>query len=565
MSHHSCWKPHGHSRLYNDRTSIASLRDYDRTEDLPCLPFSLKDICMLNIVFFLDDFPVQVLAALPPRTRRQILLALPIADILHLMDTGVMYDVRDSVLDEICLKYKLKFTKPQIKTTSQKIFGSNDRELLESALTEAVLNVDNRTQYLPKIVAINLLTVCHDSNHLDVYECGRFTTVELDPLFRHVRTCFPSAVFNVVGHSIPRRFKHIVNRGSKLRDSAQVVHLLQYCHLPQAHKEVHCRIGQFKPWIRDTYPHLLSMRTVRKAASSRTDKIQEAMVLRPFWSGIETLHLSIHYQYKCLDGVAHILLYNIITSGDPQLKHLILCGYLSGIGKALAPLFCDPQDYKPPDGYFLYNFERGVIPPGAPYRGLEGISLRVYDDMRFSTEFSAEIVPFVAAVLQTQRSIKHVTICILDDKPFMHSLKNVVINTAEYKTFISTTLVDLVKRPQFTSLHLGAAPLPDAYQLIEAFLITPATHEQTLSIIAKHVIRGVGRNVAIPPKISQSLRNLPESNPLFKCLDVRGSDDCVGQWLLSIQQLKLKSLAVRGTSTVHYDMMQNCRNYHGYS
>ena len=153
----------------------------------------------------------------------------------------------------------------------------------------------------------------------------------------------------------------------------------------------------------------------------------------------------------------------------------------------------------------------------------------------------------------------------LDDTPFMHSLKNVVINTAEYKTFIFTTLVDLVKRRQFTSLHLGAAPLPDAYQLIEAFLITHATHEQTLSIIAKHVIRGVGRNFAIPPKISQSLRNLPESNPLFKCLDVRGSDDCVGRWLMSIPQLKLKSLAVRGTSTVHYDMMQNCRNYHGYS
>lgn len=563
MSYRSCWLPHG---LYNDRTSLAGLRDYDRTEDLPCLPFSLKDICMFNIVFFLDDFPVQVLAALPPRMRRQILLALPIADILHLMDTGVMYDVRDSVLDEICLKYRLKFTKLQIKTTWQKIFGSNDRELLESALTEAVLNVDILMQYFPKIVAINLLNVCHDSNHLDVDECDRFTMLELDPLFRHVRTYFPSAVFNVVGHSIPRRFKHIVNRGSELRDSAQVVLLLQYCHLPQAHNEVNCRIGQFEPWIRDTYPHLLSMRKVRKAAASRTDKIQEAMVLRPFWSGIQTLHLSIDYRYKCLDGETHILLYNIITSGDPQLKHLILCGYPSGIRKPLAPLFCDPQDYKPPNGYFLYNFERGVIPPGAPYRGLEGISLLIYDDVRFSTEFSAEIVPFFAAVLQTQRSIKHVTICILSDKPFMRSLKNVVINTAEYKTFTSTTLVDLVKRRQFTSLHLGAAPLPNAYLLIEAFLINPTTHEQTLSIIAKYaVIRGVETYGAIPPNISQSLRNLPESNHLFKCLDVRGSDDCVGQWLMSIPQLKLKSLAVRGTSTVHYDMMQNCRNYHGYS
>ena len=44
--------------------------------------------------------------------------------------------------------------------------------------------------------------------------------------------------------------------------------------------------------------------------------------------------------------------------------------------------------------------------------------------------------------------------------------------------------MDLLKQPQFCQLHLGKTPLPEGYEVIITFLCTPATHEQSLKIVA---------------------------------------------------------------------------------
>jgi len=57
------------------------------------------------------------------------------------------------------------------------------------------------------------------------------------------------------------------------------------------------------------------------------------------------------------------------------------------------------------------------------------------------------------------------------------------VNTREYKNLLSS-LVDLLKQPQLTSLSIIKSPLPEGYELIKTFLFTPTSHEQSLEITA---------------------------------------------------------------------------------
>ena len=57
------------------------------------------------------------------------------------------------------------------------------------------------------------------------------------------------------------------------------------------------------------------------------------------------------------------------------------------------------------------------------------------------------------------------------------------INVPSYRELLSS-FIQFVKQPPFTDLSVGKSPLPEAYELIETFLCTPAVHEQSLTIEA---------------------------------------------------------------------------------
>ena len=59
-------------------------------DDLPSLPLSLQDMCMLCIMLRLEEFPTDSLALLPSAIRRRIFLGLAHADLLH-VDTEVLF------------------------------------------------------------------------------------------------------------------------------------------------------------------------------------------------------------------------------------------------------------------------------------------------------------------------------------------------------------------------------------------------------------------------------------------------------------------------------------------
>jgi len=168
------------------------------------------------------------------------------------------------------------------------------------------------------------------------------------------------------------------------------------------------------------------------------------------------------------------------------------------------------------------------------------------------------------------------------------------VNTREYKNHLSS-LVDLLKQPQLTSLSIIESPLPEGYELIKTFLFTPTSHEQSLEITAidyeefnkeyeeyhkdsddeaesesdnedeeenesdedeiprkrpkkcesqAQAKTQLPKSVALP---NWPLPNhpLPETNSQFKCLDLGMSSSCVHTWLFSLQEIKLKRLNLR--------------------
>ena len=67
------------------------------------IPFLLKDICMLNVLFRVEEFPVQSLALLPRAIRRRVINGLSHADVLHL-GTALYGDL--NVLDPFRTDYE---------------------------------------------------------------------------------------------------------------------------------------------------------------------------------------------------------------------------------------------------------------------------------------------------------------------------------------------------------------------------------------------------------------------------------------------------------------------------
>jgi len=151
------------------------------------------------------------------------------------------------------------------------------------------------------------------------------------------------------------------------------------------------------------------------------------------------------------------------------------------------------------------------------------------------------------------------------------------VNTREYKNLLSS-LVDLLKQPQLTSLSIIKSPLPEGYELIKTFLFTPTSHEQSLEITATEEFdkyklyyedsddeeesesdneedeiprkrqkreMQAQANTPIPKSVSLLDQPLPETNSQFKCLDLGMSSSCVHTWLFSLPEIKLKRLNLR--------------------
>ena len=346
--------------------------------------------------------------------------------------------------------------------------------------------------------------------------------------------------------------------------------------------------------------------------------------LQEFLSSVEVLELgtgSVPGEVDGLEEVLHtvpfVLLYNVLSSSKPRLKHLKVFGvpmFADWVLETLMELLCatcTPVKYK----FATYRCVEVLSPLTTPYM-LEGISVLPekessgYAFELMLTSFASNISCNAMSIVEAHKEkLKSVTI---DDLGYCYDFVNLNvsqledradsirgkrnINVPSYRELLSS-FVQFVKQPPFTDLSVGKSPLPEAYELIEVFLCTPAVHEQSLTIEAssersvpemeeledeeeenedmaveddnkeemdtgspKEDSRKRESVTELSESPSQKImkemspvleppsfpdQSLPETNVQYKCLDLGFSSRCVYSWLFTLPELKLKKLSMK--------------------
>ena len=309
--------------------------------------------------------------------------------------------------------------------------------------------------------------------------------------------------------------------------------------------------------------------------------------VQEFLSSVEVLELGTDKSPIHVDGldealhtVPYVLLYNILTSSQPCLKHLKVCSipdYTSWILETIAELVCTTARKS---CFHSYTYVPFASPKPEPCR-LESLSILPFErDYGYMTNYVSRTIASISKsiIVFQMQTLSSVTV---------QGLGSADIDLLNF-------LTQFLKQPHFRALSVGQSPHLVVCTLIETFLTTPASHEQLLSIEGKDE-QEMSRNDSnedsskdstseieseeeeedsennsekvnygekidarkrkdkiktseIPPnKIAKpSLKPpLPETNAQYKCLDLGLSSSCVYSWPFSLPELKLKELRMR--------------------
>ena len=284
--------------------------------------------------------------------------------------------------------------------------------------------------------------------------------------------------------------------------------------------------------------YLKQMKDQQLASSSAKKMDPIVPFVQELLSSVKVLELGTRcknecdYDFSSFDiarSLSYDLLYNIVTSKQPRLKHLKVSGDVQDVIHALLSsvdeLLCRGNAA---ESHVSCGSMEVATPVLAPY-SLERLSVSV----------PLYIPSIVKSIITFQ----------------LHSLKSVEIrrdpHVRNYECRdLHSSLTQLLKQPQFHSLIVDGYPLPETYELIETFLCTSATHEQTLMVIVdgtddividmdahdEEANRTEGRPLLHVPQ------HLPETNVQFKRLQLEMSPRCVYTWLFNQLELKLKWL-----------------------
>ena len=598
---------------FNSSTASRTPWPNDDVSDLS--PLSLQDMCMLHIMLRLEEFPVESLALLPREIRRRLFLGLSHADLLHIDVETLFSDLHpDPSMDP-----------------------SNCRRgpaIARKALFDAILGGDPT-----HFVSLDMEPVLDYFSHDESSSFSEFN------VFEHICKCYRSLEPTLMplhfrlNAILPKRFLQFVNlehdsdsQRRKLQvPSCSAWSLLHYCNMQCAPNELKVDCYDFQKtmfWKHYEEAHLKNFQIIRQKSDSEHSALKMDPII-PFvqelLSSVEVLELGTANTPKDVDDleeamhtVPYVLLYNIITSSQPRLKHLKIYGIpvvADWVLRTIAELISTTdEDSKP----YRYTYVPLASFPN-PY-SLEGLSILPFEpDLGYATDYMISsfaqslafnlqsIVAFQMNMLQCV-TIRGIGFC-YDDNAFdvrdfwedrietFYSDRDV--NVPEYVTLLSSLFTRLLKQPQFRALSVGKSPLSGTCALIETFLTTIASHEQSL------YVEGIGKQnvkkeeeeeekeekeeeeeeeeevryifssdseegspvyhsakrrkttkqrkklskiteASTPLTWSHTINlSLPETNAQFKCLDVGHSSSYIHSLLFSLPELKLKKLRMR--------------------
>ena len=535
-----------------------------------CSPLCLENICRINLLFRLEEYPVQQLLLLPPSIRRYLPLGLSPVDILHYEAAGLFHDFDTASVVESARKKLLDYT-----------FGTDNMILLPKLVIPSILPSLVYEQQLQGLSLNNLL---------------KYFSVTYSSL--------PVAVISDEDVIIPNRLNSFVNvtfcdtigtmHFSSPDGAKPLEQMLQYCHC-MAPNEFKIDLYNFVDnQLSDSFTFDKVGRNFLIAQDPKLPFLQS------FLAQIETVELgstklfsdfdkSYCEVYSLYQATLCVLLYNMITGPHPFLEHIKIYGMRSVIEMILSIVNKFFSDGRYDDSPSVYPLVLASAP--APYH-LKGLSIThdLDEEQRSqklginvnlnSRECEGKISNMTKDIVLFQLStLEHVKIncgkgfcyC-LRDRDGMKTKQcfaeqNYMI--PEYRQLLSA-LTDLLKQPQLQSLSVGRAPLTEAYQMIEVFLCTETTH--TLSLTIEGVEEGSmwwksdtewRQEDDIQPLINVKPKNrpkcntnnlptctlpppsphsLPDSNGALKSLDIGCSCDGLHTWLFTIPNLQLKEM-----------------------
>ena len=578
--------------------------DGERDDDTRSgLPLSLQDMCMLHIMLRLEEFPADSLTLLPGGIRRRLFLGLAHADLLH-VDTEVLFGDLNLGLDPS---------------------RGDNRQRGPAVAREELLDVILKGSYSTStFFSLDLEAALDCYQYLWVKYCGDFD------LIQHICKCYSSLEPTMVplyfmnGVVLPKRFlqfvilhwKHDPYSESQSKDCELQVPLelaqplLDYCKMqcaPQNLKIDCCSFKKTMFWKR------FEEDCDRSRNKSPVEKMDPVIpFLQEFLSSVEVLELGTDNTPKDVSGldeiihtVPFVILYNIVTSSQPRLKHLKIHGipFVTDWGlDTVSELILKTNSKKSVLEKYTSVPLASSLPDPYP---LEGLSVLPHSrDWGYAHEYmTSSYAQRLASKIRSlvefhMHTLKHVTI-----QGISFCYANRAINVRDYDedrvetfhgkrevnvpalvTLLSSSFTQLLKQPQFCALKVDESPLSGACTLIETFITTPASHEQSLyveGIDKQDLIKREGEEeeeeeeqeeitsdsdefVVKRRKITKQKKKLPgrieslsgltwycdqlcipETNTQFKCLDLGHSSSCIHSLLFSLPELKLKKLRMR--------------------
>ena len=496
-------------------------------------PLCLEDMCLINIFFRLDEYPIEILALLPRAIRQRLYRGLSPADHLHYNSTSLFHDV-DREYD-----------------------NDQERYLVEIIFSRSRLR-------MLSFMGGNVLSCLKDDS--DMYQRRK-------ACMENIAKCYSSLQFTVVNkfHSdglvlVPKRFLQYISVDDfSLKTSTSLEQLFSYCNFKTAPETITIHIDDFIDSVL-----WQEFEKIFKEEDDICESIEEVKVdpviplLRTIMSTVKTIEIYVGYYPRFNDAdnrlilASYVLLYNIIANQQPCLSHITICGKygVSLILAGIAKLFSHCNNHI--NFYFNSKFQLVLATP--PLYFLKELSVELFD-VYFKE--ASSICESTRAIIASQlHSLERVTVHGLG---FTYSYSGERNETAPEYHALLCTLTDLLKQPQFQSMCIDRSPLCDVYQLIEAFLCTEATHNQYLEIAGVIYEEEHRRDKddtndtatgsddeMVPckkfcPSIPQPLHPLPTqplaaNNRRLKSLDICCSSPLLHSWLASIPNLQLCEL-----------------------
>ena len=471
---------------------------------LPGLPLSLQDMCMVHLALRLEEFSLHSLALLPNKIKLRLFQGLSAADHLHLEGTtAALFGECDD--------------------GTEKNHRPDTNELRKNLVDVLLYGCRGYRSSLAAFLSIDLETILgRDANSL-----AREDYVHV--LSKHIYECYSSlAPFLTVlsedmyddtmlkTYLLPKRLRPFVVTYTMEQDghqdiqllSSQAWSLLRYCNMQSApsYLNINC-FGFINSTFWNEFDQSISswsdQAAMMLAVGDGSDTEMNLVIpfIQEFLRGVEVLELA-----TCGGGTSpddlnansttsYVLLYNVLTSKQPCLKHLKITGIpwvadrvLQMAEKLMQGATQSFSSYLTHGGATIRSVPLTPLPPSPNSYLLEGFSIGagngygIFRSYMTSNHASSIALSTQALVNRHMQKLKHIEIGELGLNYFFHIPGKTLFIPEYRKLFL--VLMDLLKQPQFCQLHLGETPLPEGYEVIITFLCTPATHEQSLKIVA---------------------------------------------------------------------------------